>query len=171
MPAPFSQYIEKYYTPAIAQTINLESDNYWVVNIIFGHQGPIRTDFDPNNEGYVSGITSGEIFESANCSISNGNDISAIAMETIRDLGTVVHSTDTWAGLTIAHEIGHQCGLTHGWYNMKENCADCIKTSTGDPTCNSVGIMTSPFAETNLQYKFIDVHLNLLRSRKKSPKM
>lgn len=144
------------YLNTIRNSNSDESDDFWVGYVLLGYQHYIASDMDPDTEysaspGPAGGITS--VFGDADtvpASISNfprGGDNTVLYLETCRDID--IESPKRMLQVefefaTAPHEIGHQMGLA------------------GDTS--GYGIM-----HTNETLIFVPNHLNMLRTRRKSP--
>lgn len=86
------------------------------------------------------------------CNLAIGGDFAFVAHETIREspLASILYEP------TVAHELGHCFGLSHG-DNTSINA--CLGTT-------QMELMTHVY---NLFNDFIDYHQNIIRSRKSSP--
>lgn len=136
------------------------ADDFWVGYFLIGYQGPTKLDFDPADitlmkEGLQLGVT-GVIGNTANKmkkGVPQGGVVSLVFQETGKE--SVNSSPPTPVNVrnsTSAHEMGHQFGLG------------------GDDSKGKLGIMSSgALGFERPSYDFINEHLNLLRSRLKSP--
>jgi hypothetical protein len=136
-----------------------ESDNFWVAYVVFAYQFANREDNDPQGERTVTGGISDSFGRADDLSagVPRGGNGSIIFLETLRDGDADPRSKwnpptgeKLWFTKgTIPHEVGHQFGLK------------------GDDRKNQFGIMSYLVRQQDL--KFFPKHINILRSRVKSP--
>lgn len=136
---------DPYYTTD-ANSKAMESSNYWIVNLVLAWQLITDVDADPNSEPLVvEGATTGDLPE--HCKVNPGGNISIIATETIRDFEYPDGNFEQKVGVVMTHEIGHQLGLTHGFFSTPTtDCASCIED------CNMVGLMTANPTNNSLSF-------------------
>jgi hypothetical protein len=138
------------------QKLKLKKENFWTINLLSAFQGDFYSDNDPIDENTSAILGKSLPFSVDSTIISNrliadGCYSSQIYLETIRD-------TKTSIKLTIAHEVGHQFGLSHG-----------SKSSKAGNEIPEYKINMEIMNENVSRGFFIPRHRNLIRSRKKSP--
>jgi hypothetical protein len=133
--------------------------------------GHWRKDCDPNNErnddpqntdfnGVNVGLTaSAGIGGSSNEIIVTGSDASVIPFENLRDVGS-----NSKRARSLAHEIGHQFGLGH-----YPSIAESDKNSQRGINEDDKNLMYFSLDPSGNASKFHAIHINLIRSREKSP--
>lgn len=131
-----------------------ESDDFWIAHIFAGFQsGYWRKDADCNKEEGVDPINKGlssvnlGLTESLSDTIQivRGGNSSIIPLENFRDTGE-----QSLIKRSISHELGHQFGLGH-------------KSSESN--------LMNPALNSQNDGKLLDLFLNFLRSRRRSPGM
>jgi hypothetical protein len=131
-----------------------KKDNFWSCHLLSSFQSDFDVDNDPIRNGTYTRLGQSYPFSNqvlSHTDVANGCYSSFIFLETIRDVGLASPE------LTIAHEVGHQFGLSHGGGEK-----DLGKDVNEYPR---MGIMHG----TNISGSFIPRHLNLIRSRISSP--
>jgi hypothetical protein len=133
-----------------------ELDDFWISHIFLAYQPQSLSDLDPfsdaqQGQGAISGTTLIDIVldsvaspPNTPSSIPNGGDSSLVYLETTRDI-EVSSMISNYQKVTTIHELGHQMGLK------------------GD--ASGFGLMSNQSSSIT----FVDSHLNILRSRVKSP--
>ncbi len=149
-----------------------ETDLFWVSYFVMGWQFAQGYDADPNIGTFLlDGVTA---TTSHNSALSKGGHISLFFEETYRDHSLFPNYTSPAKANIIAHEMGHQFGLTHGndTYDFDgdgtNDMGDTISEypniglmRAGDNTLNDSTVAPEDY--------FIPRHINLMRSRVKSP--
>lgn len=140
-------------------TKNNKKTNFWTCHILSAFQGDFEKDHDPRLEnitidGQGLPISGATVLSHRN--IAKGCYSSLIFLETIRDIGQ-----PNKINLNIAHELGHQFGLSHGDTSL----IGAAIPEYDKKNKKRMGIMTG------LDYSgfFIPRHKNLIRSRVNSP--
>lgn len=144
-----------------------ERDDFWVVYLQVGYQGPADSDYDPNNLGGPIGLTR---FDRSNVEdtadsvtdwrqVPKGSRSSFLYLEMIQEAATrnLIFGTDNYR-VVAPHEVGHQFGLRGDTYPPGGGVDYGIMS-----TSNGVVAVNPPYL------KFAPTHLNVLRWRVKSP--
>ncbi|MCC6461271.1 MAG: hypothetical protein IT260_12420 [Saprospiraceae bacterium] len=134
-----------------------EAQNYWCCYVVSGWQYVTRFDNDPEKEDYVPLGQTNSFTE--DCILIKGGNMTIIYHESITDVSFTVSYLEG----VVAHEIGHQFGLSHG--DKKGMCASCVVFNCKD---GRMGLMSKSPPFFPGEY-FIGYHKNLLRSRYNSP--
>ncbi len=144
--------------PIFRQSVG--DDDYWVGYFQIGYQGKLAEDADPLSEGrLLFGLTGSDSREKSRNTLPKsgpptGGFGSIVFMEAAKE-GPNLGLPEEVMNSTAAHEMGHQFGLA------------------GHGGKGAFGIMSLPSGD-NLSggrpsYEFVDDHLNILRSRVKTP--
>jgi len=127
---------------------NNETDQFWVVYVVSAFQpetyitftdGTALGDGDSASEGLTRGIVIGA---TSNTALARGGNGALIFRECVRDSGI----NNALYQRVVAHEVGHQFGLAH-----------------------ATSLMSSSVNNADSDDVFEDRHVNLIRSRVKSP--
>ena len=150
------------------QSSSVENDNFWAIHLFGAFQGNQSNDKDPGAEGTAYGITDTYAIQLNSTIIAKGGQTSVMCREAFYDPDKNIRGED-W---TIAHEIGHQFGLTHGYVNS-------VEIPEANEFCHFMGLLAPPGiiikTQAGTQYtldssnNYIPRYQNLIRSRLKSP--
>jgi hypothetical protein len=150
--------------------LKIESDNFWCTYVLSAWQGTTLLDNDPlssldndpdtlKNEEGLGGIAIDVYY--SDCYLNKGGQMCALFLETCLD------HLPGWEQTVLSHELGHTFGLTHGNNDVKPFLNPCFMV----PTLSDMGIMQEGSCEGGGSScnEFIPYHINILRSRKRSP--
>ncbi|MFN0139789.1 MAG: cohesin domain-containing protein [Pyrinomonadaceae bacterium] len=146
------------------ESCSTERDDYWVAYVQGAYQGATGADWDADGEPVSStGGSPNPVGDSDNePNIARQGGLgSLIYLETVRDKTRVVgQGGHSHPGGVVAHEIGHQFGLSG------DNCLD----RRVDPSCQTPGGVDYGIMSYGSTSVFFDTtHLSKLRSRVHSP--
>jgi len=138
-------------------SINLESNEFWIAYLLFSYQGALIEDLDPISDAGNAGIGTASLLTDGSInggpvSIPPGSVGSLIYLEINRDFDLLYDENVAVRKTTIPHEIGHQFGIK------------------GDDDNQIFGIMNAyGFDVTTFNPWFVPRHINILRRRVSSP--
>lgn len=144
-----------------------ERDDFWIVYLQIGYQGPTIEDYDPNDGGGPIGTTRFDrtISQDSTNNVTNSSQVpkgakaSFLYVEMIQEAATrnLIYGADNYR-VVAPHEVGHQFGLAGDTYPPGGGVEYGIM-SYG----NGMVAVNPPYL------KFAPAHLNMLRWRVKSP--
>ena len=152
------------------QSESVESDNFWSLHLFGAFQGNQNNDRDPTFESTAYGITDTYSIIQSSENVSDGGQTSVLCKEAFSDPDKN-NRGESW---TIAHEVGHQFGLTHGYEKIAE-------IEEAKDIAKFMGLMAPPpvsfKSQSNPNSTYIIGHgntyiprfINLIRSKIKSP--
>lgn len=155
-----------------------ENDHYWVIYITGCWQGGTLADGDPQTEEFVLGLNSpylpgeGQVIKVKDSEVARGQEIIFLYKEVmvdmlqtfthLRRLPTSMNNIMDVENRLSAHEVGHSFGLSHGDAELS--------TIISEFRNNKMGVMTTaPIDGIGSSQHLIPRHINLVRSRIKSP--